>query len=148
MEKDKKLDINIFRTANISLSKEDILMLSPLQLAYIGDAVFELLVRTYILDRGLRVNELHKEATKFVKAKAQSNIIHSISHLLSEDEKSYVKKGRNAKTNTAPKNADITDYKYATGLECLFGYLYLNGKDKRMMEIFSEIIKLKDKEGD
>lgn len=147
MEKDKKLEDNIFRTVNVSLSKEDVLMLSPLQLAYIGDAVYELLVRTYLLERGLKVNELHKEATKYVKAKSQSDIIHGIFNLLNEDEKSYVKKGRNAKSNTSPKNANIVDYKYATGLECLFGYLYLNRRDNRMEEIFNEIIKLKQDRG-
>ena len=144
MEKDKRLDSNIFRTVNMSLSKEDMLMLSPLQLAYIGDAVYELLVRTYILERGLKVNQLHKEATEFVRAKSQSNIIHAIFHILAEDEKSYVRKGRNAKSYTSPKNVNISDYRYATGLECLFGYLYLNGKDSRIEEIFHEIIKLKE----
>lgn len=141
MEKDKELNSNIFRKVNEGLSREDVLMLSPLQLAYIGDAVYELLVRTYLLHRGLRVNELHKEATKYVKAKSQAEIIHGVFDKLSEKEQSYVKKGRNAKTHTSPKNADIVDYKYATGLECLFGYLYLNGKDDRMEEIFQEIIK-------
>src|SRR5699024_1204819 len=128
MEKDSKIGCNIFRTVNISLSREDLLMLSPLQLAYIGDAVYELFVRTYLLNRGLKVNELHKEATKYVKAKSQSEIVHGIFDKLYEDEKSYVKKGRNAKSYTSPKNANIVDYKYATGLECLFGYLYLNNK--------------------
>lgn len=141
MEKNKELNCNIFRKVNASLSREDILMLSPLQLAYLGDAVYELLVRTYLLDRGLRVNELHKEATKYVKAKSQAEIIHRVFDKLSQDEQACVKKGRNAKTHTSPKNADIVDYKYATGLECLFGYLYLNGKDDRMEEIFQEIIK-------
>lgn len=144
MEKDSKIGCNIFRTVNISLSREDLLMLSPLQLAYIGDAVYELFVRTYLLNRGLKVNELHKEATKYVKAKSQSEIVHGIFDKLYEDEKSYVKKGRNAKSYTSPKNANIVDYKYATGLECLFGYLYLNNKDSRMEEIFNEITKMKE----
>lgn len=143
MEKDKQVDSNIFRTINMSLSREDVLMLSPLQLAYVGDAVYELLVRTYLLDRGLKVNELHREATKYVKAQSQSNIVHNIYDSLTEEEQSYVKKGRNAKSHTSPKNANIVDYKYATGLECLFGYLYLNNKDRRMEEIFNEIIKEK-----
>lgn len=143
MEKDNKLNSNIFRMINMSLSREDVLMLSPLQLAYIGDAVYELLVRTYLLERGLKVNELHRQATKYVKAKSQSDIIHNIFDMLNEEEQSYVKKGRNAKSHTSPKNANIVDYKYATGLECLFGYLYLNGKDNRMEEIFNEVIKLK-----
>ena len=143
MEEDKRLDINIFRKINNSLSREDILMLSPLQLAYVGDAVYELLVRTYILKRGSKVNELHRESTRFVKAQSQSDIIHGVGHLLSEEEISYVKKGRNAKTYTSPKNANVSDYRYATGLECLFGYLYLNDRDNRIEEIFQEIIKFK-----
>lgn len=143
MEKDKQIDNNVFRKINESLTREDVLMLSPLQLAYIGDAVYELLVRTYILERGLNANELHKEAIRYVKAKSQSETIHNIFESLSEDEKRYVKKGRNAKSNTSPKHADIVDYRYATGLECLFGYLFLNDKDERIKEIFNEIIELK-----
>lgn len=117
-------------------------MLSPLQLAYVGDAVYELLVRTYLLNIGLNVNELHKLTTKYVKAKAQADIVHVIEETLSDEEKSYVKKGRNAKTHSSPKNADILDYKYATGFECLFGYLYLTGQDLRIREIFDQIMLL------
>lgn len=139
MEKDLKMD-NVFRSVNKSLSGEDILMLSPLQLAYLGDAVYELLIRTYLLSNDLNVNELHKETTKYVKAKGQAEIIHRIEESLNEVEKSYVKKGRNAKSHSSPKNADLVDYKYATGLECLFGYLYLTGQDRRIEEIFQKIL--------
>lgn len=117
-------------------------MLSPLQLAYVGDAVYELMVRTYLLSIGLSVNELHKLTTKYVKAKAQADIVHVIEEILYEEEKSYIKKGRNAKTHSSPKNADILDYKYATGFECLIGYLYLTGQDLRIKEIFDQIIAL------
>ncbi|NLL81942.1 MAG: Mini-ribonuclease 3 [Tissierellia bacterium] len=127
---------NIFRQVNTKLSKEDLMMLSPLQLAYIGDAVYELLIRTYLLDRDLSVNQLHKTTTKYVKAKAQSELIHKVEFMLTDEEKSYVKKGRNTKINSSPKNADILDYKYATGFECLFGYLYLSNQDLRLIEIF------------
>jgi len=126
---------NIFRQVNTKLSKEDLMMLSPLQLAYIGDAVYELLIRTYLLDRDLSVNQLHKTTTKYVKAKAQSELIHKVEFMLTDEEKSYVKKGRNTKINSSPKNADILDYKYATGFECLFGYLYLSNQDLRLIEI-------------
>ena len=98
---------NIFRQVNTKLSKEDLMMLSPLQLAYIGDAVYELLIRTYLLDRDLSVNQLHKTTTKYVKAKAQSELIHKVEFMLTDEEKSYVKKGRNTKINSSPKNADI-----------------------------------------
>lgn len=83
---------NIFRKVNTRLTGEDIAMLSPLQLAYIGDAVYELLVRTYLLNRDLSVNELHKGATKYVRAGAQANIVHSLEEILTEKEINIVKK--------------------------------------------------------
>ncbi|WFA07678.1 ribonuclease III domain-containing protein [Tissierella sp. Yu-01] len=142
MEKDLIMEYkNIFRCVNKELSGEDIMMLSPLQLAYIGDSVYELLIRTYLLDKNLNVNQLHRTTIKYVKAKAQSELIHKVESLLTEEEKSYVKKGRNTKTNSSPKNADMLDYKYATGFECLFGYLYLSNQDKRLSEIFDSMMK-------
>lgn len=131
---------NLFRNMNTKLNAEDIMMLSPLQLAYMGDSVYELLVRTYLLNKGLAVKELHKATIKYVKAKAQANIIHILEDKLTEDEQTIVKKGRNAKSNTVPKNADMIDYKYATGLEALFGYLYLTCQDKRISELFHMIL--------
>ena len=130
---------SIFRMANRSLTREDIAMLSPLQLAYIGDAVYELLVRTYIMEKGLNVNQLHKKTTEYVKADAQSEIIHYLEESLTEDERALVKRGRNAKTNTSPKNSSMIDYKYATGFESLFGYLYLTNQDSRILELFDNI---------
>lgn len=133
---------NIFRSINRELSKEDIVMLSPLQLAYIGDAVYELLVRTYLLKQKTPVNRLHRTTIGYVKAKAQADIVHILDEKLDEKEKSMVRKGRNAKSNTVPKNANLIDYKYATGLETLFGYLYLTKQDERMDELFEEIISM------
>lgn len=130
---------NLFRNMNTKLSGEDIAMLSPLQLAYIGDAVYELLVRTYLLKKGLTVKELHKATIKYVKAEAQANIVHILEDVLTDYEQTVVKKGRNAKTNTVPKNANMIDYKYATGLEALFGYLYLTCQDHRISELFQMI---------
>lgn len=131
---------NLFRSINVKLTGEDIMMLSPLQLAYVGDAVYELLVRTYLMERGLSVGQLHRLTTKYVKAKSQSNIIHDLEEDLTEKEKSIVKRGRNSKTNTTPKNAEMIDYKYATGFEALIGYLYLNEEDERLSELFKRII--------
>lgn len=133
---------NIFRNINRELSKEDIVMLSPLQLAYVGDAVYELLVRTYLLKEKMPVNKLHRTTISYVKAEAQANIVHSLDELLDEKEKQMVKKGRNAKSNTVPKNANLIDYKYATGLETLFGYLYLTKQDSRINELFEKIISM------
>ncbi len=133
---------NLFREMNTTLSAEDIAMLSPLQLAYIGDGVYELLIRTYLLNKGLSVKELHKATIKYVKAKAQAQVIHMLEDMLTEEERTVVKKGRNAKTNSMPKNADMIDYKYATGLEALFGYLYMTNQDKRISELFEEVSKI------
>lgn len=136
------MENNIFRDMNTKLTAEDIVMLSPLQLAYIGDAVYELLVRTYLLKKGLSVKELHKATINFVKAKSQANIVHNLEEELTEHEKTVVKKGRNAKSNTVPKNADLIDYKYATGFEALIGELYLSGKDERLSELFLQILNM------
>jgi len=130
---------NIFRKTNTDLVGEDIKMLSPLQLAYIGDAVYELFIRTHLLTKDSKVNILHRRATRYVKAKGQAEIVHIIDDRLTEEEKTLVKKGRNAKSHSSPKNADMLDYKYATGLECLFGYLYLTNQDERLGEIISYI---------
>ena len=144
MEKSIELDaLNIFRQMNQSLSREDVDMLSPLQLAYIGDAVYELFVRTVILNRDQNSKLLHRKATSYVSASAQAELVHALEERLEEKEREMVRKGRNAKTNTSPKNAELIDYKYATGFECLMGYLYLSGKDERLTEIFEEIKKIK-----
>lgn len=135
---------NIFRKSNTSLTREDIMMMSPLQLAYVGDACYELMVRTYLLDKNLSVNILHKKTIKYVKADAQSKIVHGLEEILNDKEKDIVRKGRNTKTNSSPKNAELIDYKYATGFEALLGYLYLTNQNTRLTEIFNYIIENKD----
>lgn len=138
---EKNIDY-MFSTLNNKLFSEvEAKMLSPLQLAYIGDSVYEVLVRTYIIAKNNKnVNELHKLSVKLVKAKAQAEIVLYLEDKLSEDEWTLVKRGRNSKSATVPKNADLNDYKYATGFETLIGYLYLSGKYERINEIFSLII--------
>lgn len=111
-------------------------LLSPLSLAYIGDAVYELYVRTHIMkDENLPVNKLHKTATGYVKAKAQSDAIHNIEAMLTEQEIAVFKRGRNAHSHTSAKNADIVDYRHATGFEALIGYLYMSGNKERLNEV-------------
>jgi ribonuclease-3 family protein len=115
--------------------------LSPLTLAYIGDAVFELFVREALLaERNAPAGALHKRATKIVCAKAQSGLMRRLlaENLLSEEEIEIFKRGRNAKPNAPPKNANLADYAYATGFEALTGYLYLT-KSPRLAEIFSYV---------
>lgn len=136
-------DLNMCSEKNIKRTWEsrEAKMLSPLQLAYIGDAVYEVLIRTYLIENmNVSVNELHVEAIKFVKAKAQADIIHSLEDYLTEEEWSIVKRGRNAKSHTVPKNANISDYRYATGFEALIGYLYLIDNKERIYELFEKIV--------
>ncbi len=116
----------------------DAKMLSPLNLAFVGDTVFDLFVReTLVCQANRPVNKLHKEATKLVKAQAQAEAAQKILPLLSEEELSVFKRGRNAHTNHKAKNASEGDYHYATGVEALFGYLYLKGEIDRLRELFS-----------
>jgi ribonuclease-3 family protein len=109
---------------------------SPLALAYIGDSIYDLFVRTMVLSKGNRhVTALHKDSVSFVKAHSQAVSAHELESILTDDELRVLKWGRNAKSNTTPKNADITDYRMATGFETLLGYLYLNGDSERLTEI-------------
>lgn len=115
--------------------------LSPLQLAYVGDAVYELFIRHLILNRKkISVHELHKTSIKYVKAKGQREIVFKIKDRLTEEEWNIVKRGRNAKSGTIPKNADVQDYKYATGFEALIGSLYLLKRYDRLTEVFEMIM--------
>ncbi len=112
---------------------------SPLTLAYLGDCVYELYVRSHLLEKGnAPIHTLHKRATKFVKASAQAEFFCQIEDKLTEKEKEIYKRGRNAKSRP-PKNADMTDYKMATGLEALMGYLYLNNEEERLCTLLSEL---------
>lgn len=108
--------------------------LNPLSLAYIGDAVYELFIRTMIF-RNLPPNQLNREAKKYVAAYAQADFAEKIMYILSEDEIYFLKRGRNKKQNTMAKNQSVGDYKIATGVETLFGYLYITGKHERMVEL-------------
>jgi len=113
--------------------------LAPLILAHIGDAIYEVVIRTITLSKGNRaIEKVHKDATKYVNAKAQAEIIEKIQPLLTEEELNIYKRGRNAKSNTKAKNASITDYRKATGFEALMGYLYLLNKTDRMLDLIKE----------
>lgn len=123
--------------------KEDILKteielntMSPLVWAYIGDAVYELYVRTYLVKTTkLKPHRLHIETIKFVKAKSQADILEKLQSSLIEEELDIVRRARNTESHHLPKNAELRDYQYATALEGLIGYLYLNGKNERLEEI-------------
>lgn len=114
----------------------EVMNLQPLVLAYIGDAVYEAYIRTMlVVNKKTNVNMLHKMSVNYVKAKAQSDIVRRIMDKLNPDEQDVVRRGRNAKSVTVPKHADITDYRYSTGFEALIGYLYLINQTDRLMEI-------------
>ena len=112
-------------------------MLNPLQLAYIGDTVHDLFVRTHLVARGAAVGRMHKQAVGCVSAKGQTALFETISEELTENEADVARRGRNAHAkHGVPKNADPADYACATGLEALWGYLYLSGQNQRLTELF------------
>ena len=118
----------------------DVNMMNPLVWAYIGDSVYELYVRNYLINNSnKKVHELHINAIKYVKAKSQAEILKIIEDTLSEEEKNIVRRTRNTQNHHIPKNADPADYMYSTAFEGLIGYLYLTKKEDRLNEIF-EII--------
>ena len=114
--------------------------LSPLNLAFVGDCVYEMLVReTLVCDANRPVNDLHRESVKYVSAKAQTEAFNKIKDILTEEETAQFKRGRNAKVGHSPKSATDAEYHTATGVEALFGYLYLSGNLERIQELFKLI---------
>lgn len=110
--------------------------LSPLVLAYIGDAVYELAVRKHLVEKGLcQVNTLHREAVHYVRADTQAKLLRALDDKLTDQERAEARRGRNAKSSHTPKGAGVVEYRQSTGLECLVGYLYLRGEDERLNEL-------------
>lgn len=123
------------------MKKEDVLQYSSLVLAYMGDAVYEKYVREYMIKQGLCKNgALHKKSIKYVSAKGQANILKNLEEILTEDEKDVVRRGRNSNPHSHAKNADIVEYKHATGFEALIGYLYLSQQAERLNEILEKCV--------
>ncbi len=119
----------------------DVKMLSPLTWAYIGDSVYEMYIRTYLVNKtNLKPHKLHIESIKYVKAKSQADILKKIECILTSEEKDIVRRGRNAENHHLPKNADPADYMYSTAFEALIGYLYLTKQDERLKEILEKCI--------
>ena len=129
---------------NREFTKDEARRLNPLQLALIGDGVYELFIRDYIISNNteLSAHKIHREAINYVKAKSQSDIMHGIEDLLTEEESYIYKRGRNAKSATVPKNADVRDYRMATGFEALVGYLYLINNIERLEFVFNKSIEI------
>lgn len=130
---EKSLD---YLREQFELGELDIRTCSPVVLAYVGDAVYELIVRTVLVCRGGRqANTLHKQASGLVKASAQAGMIEALQEELTEEEVQIYKRGRNAKTVSMAKHATMHDYRHATGFEALMGYLYLTGRTNRMVDL-------------
>lgn len=121
--------------------EREINQLSPLTWAYVGDCVFELYVRSNLVNTtNLKPHDLHIKAIKFVKAKSQAEMLKNIMDMLTDEEKDIVRRARNAENHHLPKNADPEDYMYSTAFEGLIGYLYLCKKDERLKEILKKCI--------
>lgn len=135
----KKVDgigFNQYIKTAFNLPATDIKTYSPLTLAFIGDSIFDLIIRTTVVESGnAPVNKLHNRAAKLVQAASQAELYHTIKETLTEEETAIFKRGRNAKSFTSAKNAGVIEYRTATGLETLFGYLYLTDQMDRVMEL-------------
>lgn len=122
------------------LCKEmDVRSYSPLTLAYIGDGIYDLIIRTVVVERGNRpAHKLHKETVRYVNAGAQAAMADILQDIFTEEETAVYRRGKNAKPHTMAKNASPEDYKKATGLEAVFGYLYLQDRLERILELVKE----------
>ncbi|MCI8287005.1 MAG: ribonuclease III [Lachnospiraceae bacterium] len=111
-------------------------MYSPLTLAYVGDAIYDLIIRTMVVERGNRpVNELHRLSIKYVSANAQAQMAQALEGSFTEEEQAVYRRGRNSKPHTTAKNASVQDYLRATGFEAVLGWLYLRDDMKRILEL-------------
>ncbi|MCD7906247.1 MAG: ribonuclease III [Clostridium sp.] len=123
---------------SMDLEPVDVRTYSPLVLAYIGDAVYELMIRSKVINKGsMQVNKMHKHSAEMVKASAQASLVKALQEELTAEELAAYKRGRNAKSVTMAKHATMIDYRMATGLEALVGWLFLNGQYDRLVELVS-----------
>lgn len=126
------MEIDAFIRERFNIKKQDIRTYSPLTLAYIGDDVFDLIIRTVVVDKGnTSPNELHRHTSSIVKAHTQALMAEALMEELTEEEHDVYRRGRNAKSFTTAKNATVADYRKATGFEALMGYLYLEDRFDR-----------------
>jgi len=123
--------------------EQDVRAYSPLTLAYIGDAIYDLVIRSVVVERANRsANDLHKKTVRYVKAETQSAMIMALLEELTEEELAVYKRGRNAKSHTMAKNASMSTYRKATGFEALMGYLYLMEETDRLLYLVKKGIEL------
>ena len=143
----ESLDLFDFITDYLETEKAEAGLYSPLTLAYIGDGIYEIIIRTLIVTKSgnEQVNKLHKKSSSLVKAETQAKLIHAIMDELNEEEERIYKRGRNAKSFTSAKNASISDYRTATGFEALCGYLYMKSDMERLLFLIKSGLKRLEK---
>ncbi len=121
---------------DFGLGKVDLRTLSPLTLAFVGDCVYDLILRTVIVERhNASPNQLHREKSRLAKAPSQAEMAEALQEELTQEELAVYRRGRNAKSHTTAKNASVLDYRKATGLEALYGWLYLSGQEERLLQL-------------
>lgn len=128
--------IDAYLKEQLNLKSIDLRTYSPLVLAYMGDAVYDMIIRTMVVSAGnAPVNKLHHRTSSYVKAHSQAVMYKQIEPELTEEEKTIYKRGRNAKSSSVAKNADVIEYRMATGFEALLGYLYLKEDNRRIIDL-------------
>ena len=148
MEKSGGFEFDSYMQEVFQMKEVDVHSYSPLTLAYIGDSIYDLIIKSLVINQGNRqVNKLHKETSMYVQASTQSLMMRAMQEELTEEEHAVYKRGRNAKSVSPAKNQSITDYRRATGFEALLGYLYLKKEWKRMLDLVKiGLDSLKEKE--
>lgn len=136
MEKSLNFEFDSYMNELFQMTEVDISTYSPLTLAYMGDCIYDLIIRSLVVNKGNKqVNKLHQETSSLVQASTQSLMMRTMQEHLTEEEHAIYKRGRNAKSVSPAKNQSITDYRRATGFEALLGYLYLKKDWKRMLDL-------------
>ena len=136
MEKSIKIDFHDYIQDALQLNETDVRSYSPLVLAYIGDCVYDLIIKSMVISDGNKqVHTLHEQTSRYVQASAQSKMMRAMQPCLTEEEHAVYRRGRNAKSVSPAKNQSITDYRRATGFEALLGFLYLRKEYERLMEL-------------
>lgn len=136
MEKSLEQDFLSYMEQEFEMKEVDIKTYSPLTLAYIGDSIYDLMIKSLVINDGNKqVQKLHKETSSMVQASAQSQMMRALQPMLTDEEHAVYKRGRNAKSVSPAKNQSITDYRRATGFEALMGYLYLKREFTRMVDL-------------
>lgn len=148
MEKSVTRDFHDYIASTLQLQEVDANSYSPLVLAYIGDCVYDLVIKSKVISRGNKqVHKLHEETSRYVQASSQSKMMRAMQPCLTEEEHAIYRRGRNAKSVSPAKNQSITDYRRATGFEALIGFLYLRKEYDRLMELIKiGLENLKDEE--